>query len=183
MKNQSGKQASAEQLYFVGILPPPAIQQEVTAFKQQALDRFRTGHALNSPPHITLLPPFGSHRTDFSALTEFVADKKAIDIQLNGFDKFDQKVIFVDIMPNESLLALQKELELFAHYHLGIVPDYGPFRPHMTIAFKDLKRPIFAEAFAYFSGQPYGRTFAANTISLLKYMGKKWEVLNEWTLL
>ncbi len=182
MKNQPGKQANAEQLYFIGVLPPPAIQQEITEFKRQALERFKTGHALTAPPHITLVPPFRSSRTDFSALAEFAEGQKAVEVQLNGFDRFDQKVIFVNVVPNEPLTALQKDLELFAHYYLGIVPEYQPFHPHMTIAFKDLKRPIFPEAFAYFSAQNYERTFSANAITLLKYVGKNWQIMNEWAL-
>lgn len=182
MKSQPKKQANAEQLYFIGVLPPPAIQQEVIEFKRQAQERFKASHALNSPPHITLLPPFRSSRTDFSALAEFTHDKKAIEVHLNGFDRFDQKVIFLNIVDGEPLKALQKDLELFAHYYLGVVPDYQPYHPHMTIAFKDLKRPVFPEAFAYFSAQPYERAFSANAITLLKYVGKNWEVVNEWAL-
>lgn len=182
MKSKAKKQAGADQLYFIGILPPPIIQEEVTEFKKQALERFHTGHALTSPPHITLVAPFRSSRTDFSALAEFANARKAVEVQLSGFDRFDHKVIFVDIVPNEPLTALQRELELFAHYHLGVTPEYQAFRPHMTIAFKDLKRPAFPEAFAYFSTQSYERTFSATAITLLKYVGKNWEVIDEWPL-
>jgi 2'-5' RNA ligase len=182
MKKQSSKQTTAERLYFVGIMPPANIQQEVTAFKHQALERFKAGHALASPPHITLLPPFKSNRTDFSTLGEFVRDHKPVELRLKGFDRFDQRVIFVDVRPNDALAALQKDLQLYAHYHLGIEPEYRPFHAHMTVAFKDLKRPIFPEAFAYFSAQAYDRTFVASEITLFAYDGKTWDVQESWKL-
>lgn len=182
MKKQPRKLAKAEQLYFIGLLPPAIIQQEVTAFKQQALDRFKTGHALTSAPHITLIPPFRSARTDFSAMAEFASEQKVFEIHLNGFNRFDQKVIFVDVVSNPKLNTIQKELELYAHYYLGVVPEYQPFHPHITVAFKDLKRPAFPEVWAYFSEQTYDRTFAANTLALFKYNGKAWDISEEWSL-
>lgn len=182
MKKQPRKQSSAEQLYFVGLLPPADIQQEVTEFKQQALERFKAGHALTSPPHITLIPPFRTSRTNFSALQEFADEQRPLNISLSGFDKFDQRVIFVSVTENEELSTFQKDLELYAHYHLGIEPEYRPFHPHMTVAFKDLKRPNFPEAFAYFSTQSYERTFTASALSLLAYDGKNWTVRDEWPL-
>lgn len=182
MKKQSRKTTSAEGLYFVGILPPADIQQEVTAFKQQALERFRASHALASPPHITLLPPFKSTRTDFSVFGEFVTEHKPMEVKLNGFDRFDQRVIFVNVQPNDALMTLQKDLQLYANYHLGIEPDYQPFHPHMTVAFKDLKRPLFPDAFAYFSAQSYDRTFTASEITLFAYNGKTWDAKASWKL-
>ncbi|MCY7358492.1 MAG: 2'-5' RNA ligase family protein [Rudanella sp.] len=182
MKKQPGKQANAEQLYFIGLLPPEPIQQEVTAFKQQALERFGAGHALTSPPHVPLIPPFRSTRPDFSALSEFADAQSTFDLRLTGFNRFDQKVLFVEVDANNELVALQKELELYVHYYLGVVPDYQPYHPHMTVAFKDLKRPIFPQAWAYFSEQTYQRSFTANALSLFKYNGKTWEVMQEWGL-
>ena len=182
MKKQPRKQVKAEQLYFIGLLPPDIIKQEVTAFKQQALDQFKTSHALTSAPHITLIPPFRSARTSFAAIAEFVSEQKAIEVHLKGFNKFDQKVIFVDVVPNPELTTLQKDLELYAHYYVGVVPEYQPFHPHITVAFKDLKRPNFPEAWAYFSEQTYERTFAASSMALFKYNGKAWDILEEWSL-
>ncbi|TAE22371.1 MAG: 2'-5' RNA ligase family protein [Cytophagales bacterium] len=182
MKKQIVKKAPAEQLYFVGILPPDDIQQEVTVFKQQALDQFKAGNALASPPHITLLPPFKSSRTDFSVLSEFAAQKQPMEVALNGFDKFDQRVIFVAVQPNETLVALQKDLELYAHYHLGIEPEYRPYIPHMTVALKDLKRPNFPAAFAHFSAQSYERTFTGTALSLFRSEARQWVKVDEWTL-
>ncbi len=182
MKKQSREQAKAEQLYFIGLLPPDTIQQEVTAFKQQALEQFKTSHALTSCPHITLIPPFRSARIDFSAVVEFANQQKAIEVHLKGFNKFDQKVIFVDVVANPELNTLQKDLELYAHYYLGVVPEHQPFHPHMTVAFKDLKRPTFPEAWAYFSEQTYERTFTVNILALFKYNGKAWQITEEWLL-
>ena len=49
------------------------------------------------------------------------------------------------------------------------------FHPHVTIAFRDLKRAIFVEAWDFFQTQSFDRQFSVNGISLLKHDGVQWE--------
>jgi len=161
-------------LYFLAILPNAAIQAEVTAFKQYAREHFRSGRALRSPPHITLIPPFRwkkeeSNLIDPYARFALAADHPAISIALRDFDVFPPRVIFVHVESNPRLMAFQNELERFTREQLGLGrEDRFPFHPHMTVAFKDLSRPKYREAWAYFSKQTYRRTFTACALSLLR---------------
>lgn len=167
--------AKAEpKLYFMALLPDPTVQAEVTAFKQTARERFGSGHALKSSPHITLIPPFRSERTDFAALQTFVQTQTAFSLQLQNFDRFGNRVIFVDVKLEPSLSTCQAELTSFCREQFDIQPDPRPFHPHMTVAFRDLPQSIFAEAWAYFSAQPYEREFTANAVTLLKHTGQYW---------
>lgn len=163
-------------LYFIALLPDQAIQDEITAFKQTAQDRFGSGHALKSPPHITLIPPFRSDRTDFSALQTLADEQKPFSVQLRNFDRFRSRVIFVNVLPEPALLAHQKRLADFCSSQWGIQPDVRPFHPHMTVAFKDLKRSVFHEAWAYFSAQSYERLFMAQAYTLLIHKGQQWVI-------
>lgn len=163
-------------LYFVALLPDQVIQDEVTAFKQTARERFGSGHALRSPPHVTLIPPFRSDNADFSALQTFAREQTPFYVQLNHFDRFGSRVIFVNVGREPALLACQTQLAQFCADHFGIRPDSRPFHPHMTVAFRDLQRSVFADAWAYFSAQTYERQFLANAVTLLRHTGQGWAV-------
>lgn len=163
-------------LYFIALLPDQEIQNEVTEFKQAAQERFGTSQALRSPAHITLIPPFRTDRTDFSNLLTVAAGQQPFTVQLRNFDRFGSRVIFVDVAPEPTLLDYQKVLADFCARHLDIVPDSRPFHPHMTVAFKDLKRSVFPEAWDYFSAKSYERTFLARGVTLLIHTGQCWQV-------
>lgn len=173
---------AGQKLFFVALLPPSAIQDEVTQFKQTAQKRFGSGHALKSPPHITLVPPFRSEHTDFSTLTIFCNQQQHFTVRLQHFNHFGSRVIFVDVPPEPPLLTCQQQLADFCHGQFGVKPDSRPFHPHMTVAFKDLQRAIFPEAWAYFSAQTFERTFTADALTLLRHTGQEWVVEQTFTL-
>lgn len=168
------------QLYFVALLPPADIQREVTAFKQTALERFGSGHALRSPPHITLIPPFRTDRTDFAALQTAADRQVPFVVSLRDFARFGRRVIFVNVLPSECLSGCQQQLAEFGHQTYGIEPDRRPFHPHMTVAFRDLMQHVFPEAWAHFSGQGYDRAFTADAFALLRHTGQGWEVAHQF---
>lgn len=163
-------------LYFVALLPDPAIQDEVTAFKQTAQERFGSGHALKSPPHITLIPPFRTDQPDFSVLRTFADEQRPFRVQLRHFDRFGNRVLFVKVVPDQTLLSCQAQLALFCQNQLAIRPDPRPFHPHMTVAFRDLQQSVFADAWGYFSAQVYERTFIADAVTLLRHTGQRWAI-------
>lgn len=169
-------------LFFIAILPDATIQQEVTAFKQQALTRFGSGHALKSPPHVTLIPPFRSNQTDFAVLHQFAVQQPPFTLRLNGFNHFDQRVIYVDVLPNQPLNRCQQSVADFCSGHFGITPENRPFHPHMTVAFKDLRRSVFPEAWHYFSGLSYEREFQVKAITLLRHTGQQWVIQETFML-
>jgi len=172
------------QLYFLALLPDPAIQQEVTAFKETARDRFGSGHALKSPPHITLVPPFRLEKTPESGEALEVALRDAapgpsFPVQLRDFDRFGQRVIFVHVQLSEALITSQRQAADAFYRHLGVKPETRPFHPHLTVAFRDLDRKVFPEAWAYFSGISYQRTFTAERVTLLRHNGQRWEIAGD----
>ena len=52
-----------------------------------------------------------------------------------------------------------------------------PFHPHITIAFRDLKKPMFYEAWEYFGGLKFNGRFSVEEVNLLKHEGGKWNVV------
>lgn len=167
-------------IYFIALLPDTTIQDEVTTFKQIAQERFGTGHALKSPPHITLTPPFRSDEKDFSALQITADRQEPFVVQLQDFDHFGSRVIFVDVIAEPPLFACQKQLASFCSSQFAITPDLRPFHPHMTVAFKDLQRSMFPEAWTYFSAQSYRRSFVADALTLLVHTGQLWAIKQQF---
>ncbi|MEM1426959.1 MAG: hypothetical protein AAGF75_10455, partial [Cyanobacteria bacterium P01_H01_bin.130] len=44
--------------YFVAVIPTVAIQEQANALKQELGETYDCNPVWNSPPHVTLLPPF-----------------------------------------------------------------------------------------------------------------------------
>ena len=176
-----------KQLFFIAVLPGVSIAAELTQLKQYAADHFDSWRALRSPPHLTLIPPFwwapdARGRLD-RALGAFCREQAPFSFQLNGFDCFAPRVIFVAVQPSFELNALQGRLEKFLQQSIALpVRDRRPFHPHLTIAFKDLRRSAFADAWAYFSELPYKQDVEVRELALLRHRDKKWEVVGRFPL-
>ncbi len=174
-----------ESLYFLAIVPPKAIQDRITELKMEVAERFNSKHALNAPPHITLHMPFKWKEKKLDQLKEAVQtineELTSFEVSLKDFDFFEPRVVFVDVVENESLNQLQKRVINTCRKELKLDnANYKnrPFHPHVTIAFRDLKKPMFYEARKYFEEQQFSGAFQVKEMSLLKHDGSKWEVLN-----
>lgn len=168
-------------LYFLAIIPDNPVHDEVYELKQVVKDRFGSKGALKSPPHITLHMPF-KWRLDreddlVSRLEAFDMKRKTFDIQLNGFDYFEPRVVFVDVADRGELRLLYQDLSKYVRRELKLLnADYKSrgFHPHMTIGFRDLKKPQFYEAKTYFDRQAYKGSIEVKGFWLLKHDGQQW---------
>jgi 2'-5' RNA ligase len=88
--------------------------------------------------------------------------------------------VYVDCHESTALNQLQKDVAIAVREHLKLVNDRGerPFRPHMTIAFRDLKKPKFYEAREEFRKRKFVRTFPVEDIVLLKHNGRSWDIIS-----
>lgn len=174
-------------IYFIALVPPLEIREEVTHFKLYASGHFNASHALKSPPHITLFPPFrwapAKEAELKEAVSDFAATHEPFGVILEHFDHFDRRVIFVHVIPTEELLRLQKALKVHLSQKIGLEhSDSRPYHPHMTVAFKDLKPEAFQEAWTYFSQQSYERDFETDQLCLLQHDGKQWQIIQNEAL-
>lgn len=173
-------------LYFIAVMPDEKIQKEVTAFKHYCQRHFGAGHALKSPPHITLIPPYRWREEQLPALRDvldlFALGQTPFAVQLKDFAAFPPRVIFVNVRENKHLTALHtsllKKLENSLDYH-----DHraARFHPHMTIAHRDLTKPAFFKAWDHFSKQHYQRQFLVDRLVLLHHHNRKWEIEQEFS--
>lgn len=170
--------------YFIAITPPSPVYEEALEFKRYFKERFNSKASLNSPPHITLHMPFRWKEEKELELVEkleqFDAEISPFKIHLLNFNSFAPRVIFIDVEPNEALCSLQKKLLRFCKKELNLFnADYKdqPFHPHLTLAFRDLKKSMYTEAWQEFAAKSYSAEFLIDQFSLLKHNGKEWKVL------
>lgn len=174
-------QKNSENLYFIAILPPEPIYTGALALKQHFKNQYNSKAALNSPPHITLHMPFKwkeSKEGDLiSSLETFAAKQKSFEVKLTGFSAFEPRVIFIDVIKDEKLELLQKQLKRFCKIELNLFnADYKEFayHPHLTLAFRDLRKPEFYKAWDEFKEKKFEASFNIASIALLKHDGKEW---------
>ncbi|WP_204139066.1 2'-5' RNA ligase family protein [Halomicronema sp. CCY15110] len=177
---------SSQSRYFLALIPPPDIQAEATALKHYFREKFRSQAALKSPPHITLQAPFTwpDQERDrlFNTLATFRPSASSIPVHLSGFGAFPPRVIFLAVQPASALMQLQAELSQYLAKTLGIVDPKArdrPFRPHLTVAFRDLKPVAFRRAWPEFERQSAEYRFTATAIVLLRHTGQVWEPLRD----
>jgi 2'-5' RNA ligase len=173
-----------DKLYFIAVIPPREIADEVTAFKQVFADQYQSKAALRSPAHITLVSPFKVGEAQYDdLLTWFSCLEPPVSKfgqELKDFGMFANKrpVIFINPILNGSLPALQKWVEEEAIAAKFVPPHSQPqrdFHPHMTVAFKDLLPHRFREAWPFFAQKSYDRMFEVSDIHLLQHDGKEWK--------
>ncbi len=175
--------SSTASMYFVAVVCPDEINQKVLSFKHWMRDQFGCTVALKSPAHITLIPPFWVKQEEeakiLAALHSFQQRKEQINIQLNGFSHFSNRVLFVQVEQNASLALLKSDVELhFTSVFPEIIQkDNRPFHPHVTIANRDMSPAAFIQSWGHFSKEKYHATFPVSSFSLLKLVEGKWQVI------
>jgi len=103
-------------------------------------------------------------------------------IEVSGFRKFSNRVLFAAIENKQPVIELfgklQKNLE--THLNLKDHQKANTINPHLTLASRDLDHRIFALVWADFKDLEFQDSFQASGISLLKHNGKSWDVFREF---
>ncbi len=173
-------------LYFIAILPNAEVSAEITAFKKEAETTFDSKHALRSPPHITIIPPFRAYYNKIegisNALVNFSKKQTNFDIDLSNFNHFGESVIYIDVVKNQLLQELREQLCSLMETDFNIANKFSghPFVPHLTVAFRDLKPQIFPDAWNHFSNISYERNFETCDLTLLINEDKKWQIVQRF---
>jgi 2'-5' RNA ligase len=175
-----------QNLYFVAIIPPEPIVSEVKQQKQEVFRLFESRRALRSPAHITLFPPFnadaGLLRDVFTCLSAIGNQTTPFSLSLNGYGCFRPKVIFIKPEPSKDLIKLRNLVVDDLHSDNNDGPNVARrFHPHMTIAFRDLKKDVFPDAWDYFRNSVYKRRFDVSDVSLLQLHADGWRILKRFS--
>lgn len=164
---------------FWGLIPGEPVQSEIMAFKRKASLEFSSFRALRSPAHLTLVPPVRIAPDAVDRLDLLIREiNKSHDpfmIICNGFSTFPKRVVFVDINQNQSLQSYENDIRraLISHAPCVARNEHG-FRPHITVAFRDLSPSAFEEAKHYFVQRPYQREWTADGLWRLDHGPEGW---------
>lgn len=181
LKNPSKKR------FFIALIPPNDVQEEANKIKEYFKEVYNSKAALKSPPHITLQPPFEWNIDDLPELVEtlnyFSQFQTSFSMTLKGFAAFKPRVIYIDVVKTPELLWIQEQLMSYLESSLTIVHQVSknrPFSPHLTVAFRDLTKPNFYQAWSEFQDKEIHFTFLINQLTLLIHNGKNWEIYQEF---
>jgi 2'-5' RNA ligase len=112
-------------------------------------------------------------------LNYFSTGQNSFEIKLENFGAFPPRVIFICVQQSEFLISLQRNLQSFMRSNFKIFnSNYKEqaFHPHITLAFRDLKKRLFTKAWKEFENKKFHAQFKTANFSLLKHNGKNWQI-------
>ncbi len=183
--------AEKQNLYFIAVIPPQDICDEITRFKEDFKSRFKSKAALRVVPHITLKAPFKVpavyHEQIIKWFKQLPVTILSFQQDLDGFDVFDNKrspVVYIKPVLNNPLLSLQQKIiENFRRVFAGeIMRTELDFKPHMTVAYRDLQPHLFIEAWKEYKEKEYTAAFEVDDFHLLQHDGRMWNTISTYSL-
>jgi 2'-5' RNA ligase len=171
-------------MYFIAHVLPAELNEKIQFYKQVMLERYGCKVGLKSPAHITLIAPFwlepGKEKGLINNLDLISRDHCPFIINTLNFAAFKPRTIFIDVIDNKDLNTLKSSIErqFVNNKDYNIKSEDRPFKPHITIATRDLTKKSFSEAWAHFENKQFEKKWVANSISLLHHNKKNWDVIH-----
>ncbi|MGJ3236655.1 2'-5' RNA ligase family protein [Marivirga sp.] len=172
-------------MFFIGICPPHPLEKQVHGIKEEFYQKHGIKGAFRSKAHITLQMPFNltinKEEKFISELINLIKDQKSFTVHLKDFGCFEPRVIFINVIENTPLNDLQKTIEKYMKQFQvfnGTHKQNG-FNPHITIAFRDLKKPVFYKIWDDVKDRTLEESFLTKSITVFKHNGKSWDVFKE----
>lgn len=176
-------------LFYLALLLPEPVRAEAIQIQQHFKDFYDSSAAFKSPPHITLVSPFEWFLEDLPDLVQNLKDfaqvQDIISITLDGFGCFSPHVIYINAVKTQELLTLQKKLTTNLELTLDIAVPLAkqrPFAPHVTVAYKDLTKDNFYQAWSEFVDKKFFYQFNISRLTLLIHRQKRWHIEQEFNL-
>lgn len=175
-----------QQKYFIAIVPEGDVQERMMELKLELKERFNLKYALRSPAHITLKMPFlwNEAKEDrlIGKLEDFFKAQASFHLKVRKIGTFGDRVIFVKVEEKKALLTLQQRLVSMCKTELNLIQELSDYayRPHMTVAFKDLRKNRFDEYLGWIKARGFSGHIAVQQVALLKKDKGKWVVIKRF---
>lgn len=176
---------SHERLYFVALMPDTAQRKLVSEIKQHIASTYGLAHALKSPPHITMYPPFAleinREKHLIEVLSDFVTNQLSFRLKIHGFGKFSPKVIYLRVSGTGNMMPLEESLRTCMEESLPLLTrnTNKPYRPHMTVATRIHERLLFDRVWNDMQSREIEFDFLADALYLLRHNGQTWDVIHK----
>ena len=177
------------QTHFLGVSVPDDITRTLEECRRYMNRVFgcKSGH--KTPIHITLVPPFclpESYTTDdlIIAIQNEVlpaAAKLCFNAHIDNFDAFGDRTIFAKVLQDEKWTVLRdKVFTAIANAVQGCIKkDHRPFRPHLTVANRDIPAGASVQALQTMNELHLVKDFPVDNITVFESRFGKWEAV--WT--
>lgn len=144
---------------------------------------------LKQPPHITIKCPFETKELDkfTNYLQDLSKNVKSFEIELEDFNYFEPKVIFLDVKENPKLKKLHFKIIKDLKEKFCIEPhqfEGNKIKFHSTLAVIDVTKQKFLRAKKYLEKYKPKLKFKAKSIGIFYYLGKNagWIIVKEINL-
>lgn len=178
--------------YFIALIPPQEVCEQVTAFKKNIAIKYNSRKALRVIPHITLKTPFHLDEKEHGLLMQWFHNLSfninKFELGLNGFGCFNNSkapVIYVQPEYSAQILSVQQNIiKQFATAFPNTQIQFhdNDYHPHMTIGYRDLTYPEFEKAWSVYKNKPYKVQFEVQEIYLLQHDSKQWNIIAQHLL-
>lgn len=167
--------------YFIALVPSGEALAAFEAIKQEIFETYHVKGALRSPAHITLHRPFEwpneKEEKLISTLQSFEFGKE-LTVPVRDFGWFEPRVLFAAVVKTQELTDLHARLSRYCQRELKLlneINDRRGFHPHVTLAFRDLKKLQFYALQEKFRARKLQLDLPVRGITLLK-MHERWQV-------
>ena len=176
---------SEKKKYFIALIPPDPIGSEIREIKNHFQENYGSKGALRSPGHITLHMPFlwnEGKEEKLNNLLVHASKENCFRLTLNGFGCFAPKTIYIKNDLSQELLSFQQRLVTYTKRSMNLfnATHNRGFHPHVTVAFRDLKKDQFELAWTEFENKVFKASFEVKSFWLLKHDGKNWNAYREF---
>lgn len=177
-------------LYLLAILPPEDLSRQIHEIRVQCAEKFGVQKALKPPVHITLYRPFKAVEAFENKLIRLIhsaaSGLKPFHQDLENFEAFDMHAVVIRASKNSGITALHRSIaSVFRKNEIDKLPagkNSLPFRPHLTIAYRDILPEVFPMIWEEYKDLKFKRSFKADHFSLLKHDGTQWNLLEDFKL-
>jgi 2'-5' RNA ligase len=139
-------------------------------------NKFGLCWGLRQSPHITLKSPFDTDTLEpfVNYLESLAKEIVSFYIELNGFNYFEPKVIFLDVKENPSLKELHFRILKDLKKKFKIEPDKFEgenVKFHSSLALEDVTEEKFKKAKEYLTKYKPNFKFKARTLGIFYHLG------------
>ena len=183
--NNPGKSDPSKErqnLYFIALVPHQELIDEIREIKEEVKILTQAKSILKSPAHITVQKPF--KRPDrlepqiIKSLRHFSSAQKPFEIELEGYDAFPPRVIFIRVKDHNHITDLHTGLKKILAGELSFSDNelMVDIHPHVTLTTRYLTSPGFYNAWPLFKEREFNASFKVKELCLLKHDGQKWNI-------